>query len=40
MSERFPRDAPLRRVLASLEVLGFRVVREGNHVAMLPTMSS
>ncbi|MEL6443049.1 MAG: type II toxin-antitoxin system HicA family toxin [Bacteroidota bacterium] len=35
MSERFPRDAPLRRVLASLEALGFRIVREGNHIAML-----
>lgn len=40
MSERFPRDAPLHRVLASLEALGFRIVREGNHIAMLPTMSS
>ena len=35
MSERFPRDAPLRRVLATLGALGFRVVREGNHIAML-----
>jgi predicted RNA binding protein YcfA (HicA-like mRNA interferase family) len=35
MSERFPRDAPLRHVLAALEALGFRLVREGNHIAML-----
>ncbi len=35
MSERFPRDAPLRRVLAALEALGFAVVREGNHISML-----
>ncbi|MEM1043842.1 MAG: type II toxin-antitoxin system HicA family toxin [Bacteroidota bacterium] len=35
MSERFPRDAPLRRVLAALEALGFTVVREGNHISML-----
>lgn len=35
MSERFPRDAPLRRVLGALTALGFRVVREGNHIAMI-----
>lgn len=34
MSERFPRDAPLSRVLAALDALGFVVVREGNHIAM------
>lgn len=32
---RFPRDAPLSRVLAALTRLGFQVVREGNHVALV-----
>lgn len=32
---RFPADAPLSQVLKTLERLGFRVVREGNHIAML-----
>jgi predicted RNA binding protein YcfA (HicA-like mRNA interferase family) len=31
----FPVDAPLRRVLRTLEQLGFRVVRQGNHIALL-----
>lgn len=30
----FPVDAPLRRVLCALARLGFRVVREGNHIAL------
>ncbi len=30
-----PLDAPVARVKRSLETLGFRVVREGNHVAMV-----
>ena len=33
----FPVDAPLRRVIASLEILGFQLVREGNHIAMRRT---
>ena len=31
---KFPVDAPLRRVIESLEILGFRPVREGSHIAM------
>jgi predicted RNA binding protein YcfA (HicA-like mRNA interferase family) len=32
---RFPVDAPRDRVLKALERLGFRLVREGNHIAMV-----
>jgi predicted RNA binding protein YcfA (HicA-like mRNA interferase family) len=32
---KFPADAPLRKVLTTLEQLGFRLIREGNHIAML-----
>jgi predicted RNA binding protein YcfA (HicA-like mRNA interferase family) len=32
---KFPADAPLRKVLSTLEQLGFRLIREGNHIAML-----
>ena len=32
---KFPTDAPIRRVLDALEKLGFVVVREGNHIAMV-----
>jgi predicted RNA binding protein YcfA (HicA-like mRNA interferase family) len=32
---RFPADAPIRKVIRALERLGFRVVREGNHIAMV-----
>jgi predicted RNA binding protein YcfA (HicA-like mRNA interferase family) len=31
---KFPVDAPVREVVKALELLGFRVVREGNHIAM------
>ncbi|MBN1931021.1 MAG: type II toxin-antitoxin system HicA family toxin [Desulfobacterales bacterium] len=32
---KFPTDAPLRKVISALEQLGFRLVRERNHIAML-----
>ena len=32
---KFPVDAPERRVIRTFEFLGFRVVREATHIAML-----
>jgi len=32
---KFPVDAPIREVIKALGRLGFRVVREGNHIAMV-----
>jgi predicted RNA binding protein YcfA (HicA-like mRNA interferase family) len=32
--DKFPVDAPIRRVLRALAALGFVLVREGNHIAM------
>jgi len=32
---KFPVDAPLQRVLKALALLGFGLVREGNHIALL-----
>jgi predicted RNA binding protein YcfA (HicA-like mRNA interferase family) len=34
MSSKFPVDAPKHRVLKTLELLGFLIVREGNHIAL------
>ncbi len=32
---KFPVDAPVERVKRALELLGFRMVREGNHISMV-----
>jgi len=32
---RWPVDAPQHRVIKTLESLGFRIVREGNHISMV-----
>ena len=32
---KFPVDAPNTKVIKALENLGFRIVREGNHIAMV-----
>ena len=34
MSLKFPVDAPLERVLKALHLLGFEIVRKGNHISM------
>ena len=31
---KFPIDAPNRKVMKAFQALGFRLVREGNHIAM------
>lgn len=35
MTSKFPVDAPKAKVLSALKALGFRLVREGNHLALL-----
>jgi predicted RNA binding protein YcfA (HicA-like mRNA interferase family) len=32
---KFPADAPLKKVIQALDRLGFKMVRKGNHNAML-----
>lgn len=33
--QKFPVDAPKRKVVKALEILGFRVVREKQHISMV-----
>jgi predicted RNA binding protein YcfA (HicA-like mRNA interferase family) len=32
---KFPSEAPIRKVIGALEQLGFRLIREENHIAMV-----
>jgi predicted RNA binding protein YcfA (HicA-like mRNA interferase family) len=32
---KFPADAPIRKVIEALDRLGFRLVRDGNHISMI-----
>ena len=34
MMPKFPVDAPKRKVVKALEILGFRIVREEEHISM------
>jgi len=35
MNDKFPVDAPQAKVIRALTALGFRIVRQGNHIAMV-----
>ena len=32
---KFPKDIPKKKALKALEKFGFKIVREGNHIAMI-----
>lgn len=32
---KFPRDAPKHKVIKTFEILGFKIVRTGNHISMI-----
>lgn len=32
---KFPVDAPIDKVVKTFQILGFRLIREGNHISML-----
>ena len=32
---KFPRDVPKRKVIRVFELLGFRIIRTGNHISMI-----
>ena len=32
---KFPKDAPKRKVIKTFELLGFKIVREGQHISMI-----
>lgn len=32
---KFPKDAPKRKVIKTFEILGFKAIREGNHISMV-----
>ncbi len=32
---KFPKDAPKRRVIKTLEILNFKIVRAGKHISMI-----
>jgi hypothetical protein len=33
---KFPSDAPIRKMIGALEKLGFRLIREENHIGIMP----
>ena len=35
MIQKFPVDAPKRKVVKALEMLGFKIIREKEHISML-----
>ncbi|MEA3471142.1 MAG: type II toxin-antitoxin system HicA family toxin [Thermodesulfobacteriota bacterium] len=35
MTQKFPVDAPKRKVIKTLELLGFRIIRKKEHISML-----